>query len=88
MTNGDRQNEVSRAGAAALLRAAVAGYLLYLGVDLIRERLLGTSTLPAAAAWLCGAAFITAGVLFGWYTWRRYRSRGDADGEPSDRNQT
>ena len=62
----------------AALRAAVAVYLIYLGVSLIRDRLQGTSTLPPALAWFAGLAFLLGGAAYGWYTWRRWRSERGA----------
>ena len=94
MTNSDRNNGAPRSETAAILRFLVAGYLFYLGVSLIRDRLTGRSTLPGALVWVCGAAFIAAGILFAWFTWRRYRAgrteppaEDDAPGEdpPSSR---
>ena len=87
MTDRDRRNPDPRTGTAAVLRILVAGYLVYLGADLIRDRLLGLSSLAPALAWACGAVFIAAGLLFGWFTWRRYRAGSsapadDEGGEP------
>jgi len=90
MTDKDRQNPDPRAGTAAVLRFLVAGYLVYLGADLIRDRLLGASSLAAGTAWLCGALFIIAGLLFGVFTWRRWRAgapSGNAPDDPSDDGQ-
>ena len=91
MANGDRQTDENRAGMVLTLRAAVAGYLIYLGYGLLRDQLRGLSTLRPWLAWGCGAAFIAVGLGFGWYSWRRYRSRGgdsedsadESDGAPS-----
>ena len=80
MENRDRQPDDNRAGMTAALRFVVAGYLAYLGFGLVRDQLLGASSLPAALSWVCGAAFIAAGLGFGWYTWKRYRGRGGSDG--------
>ena len=90
MTDRDRRNTDPRAGTAALLRILVAGYLVYLGADLIRDRLLGASTLAAGTARVCGVLFIAAGVLFGVFTWRRWRAggpSGDNSDDPADKGQ-
>lgn len=65
----------------AALRAAVAVYLIYLGVSLVRDRLQGNSTLPPALAWVAGLVFLLAGAAFGWYAWRRWQSERDTAAE-------
>ena len=80
MTNPDRKSSDSRAGMTAALRLVAAGYLMYLGYELIRDHLRGVSSLSPALAWLCGIVFLTAGLLFGWYSWQRYRA-GRSSGE-------
>ena len=71
--NGSGNRGASPAG-MALLRAAVAGYLIYLGVTLIRDRLNGKSAMAPWLAWACGTVFVLAGAAFGWFAWRRYRA--------------
>ena len=81
----------ARAGSTAALRALVAGYLVYLGVTLIRNLLNGSSPLPTAAAWCAGIVFIGGGVALcsgalialradacgqAWPLWHRRRSYG------------
>ncbi len=55
----------------ALLRGLVAAYLLYLAWKLGGS---GGSDLPAAARSLIGGLFAVGAVLFGWFTWKQYRS--------------
>ena len=61
-------------GGMAMLRAAVAAYLIYLGFSLIRDMLSGASTMSPTMAWLCGMFFMLVGVVFALYAWRRFRS--------------
>ena len=61
------------------LRLAVAAYLVYLGVDLLRAYLAGGSALSAAAAWGCGLGFPIAGLAFGAYSFLRYRREKAAE---------
>ena len=88
MKDGDRRNGSPGTGAAVMMRLLVSGYLIYLGVDLIRDRISGLSTLPAGTAWASGALFIGAGLLFGALSWRNRNSGGRKPGntpdEPSD----
>ena len=63
----------TKANNLAVLRAVVAGYLIYLGYGLIRDLLRGTSTLSPAFAWAAGLGFIAAALAFGFYTWRLWR---------------
>ena len=62
-----------RESGMALLRALAAGYLLYLGVTMILDRIAGRSEMPLWLSWTCGVIFVLAGAVFGWYTWKRYR---------------
>ncbi len=55
----------------ALLRGLVAAYLLYLAWKL---GVSGGSDFPAAAQLLIGGLFAVGAVLFGWFTWRQYRT--------------
>lgn len=75
-------------GGMAILRAAVAGYLIYLGFTLIRDLLSGSSGLPPAAAWGIGAVFMLAGALFLVYAWRRFRAEQKAEAAPRDGENT
>ncbi len=55
------------------LRLAVAAYLCYLGVDMLRTFLVGASTLAPAVAWGCGLGFPAAGLGFALYSYLRWR---------------
>ena len=66
--------ERNKAGSIAALRAAVAGYLFYLGLSMIRDLLRGVSTMSPVFVWAVGLVFIAAAVAFGFYTWRRWRA--------------
>ena len=67
------------------LRLAVAGYLVYLGFDILRGHLSGASALSPLLSWLCGVGFTAAALAFAFYSWRRYRrecaSAADKSGE-------
>ena len=62
-----------RESGMALLRALAAGYLIYLGVTMILDRITGRSEMPLWLSWTCGVIFVLAGAVFGWYAWKRYR---------------
>ena len=69
----------------AVLRAAVAGYLIYLGVSMIIDHLNGTSALASWIVWTAGPVFAAAGAVFGWVTWKRYRAETEEEpAEPED----
>ena len=61
------------------LRLAVAGYLAYLGFDLLRAFLVGASTLSPTVAWSCGVGFMAAGLGFGVYSFLRWRRETAAE---------
>ena len=67
-------DERQKALSMAILRAAVAGYIIYLGVSLIRDQLTGGSTLAPWFSWVCGVLFVLAGPGFIWYSWKQYRA--------------
>ena len=71
------EQRLSRAKAAAFLRSAVAGYLIYLGYTLLRDYLRGSSTLEPWIAWAAGLGFIAAGAAFGVFVWKRYRAAAE-----------
>lgn len=75
-----KQGDLDRLRGFAVVRAAVAGYLVYLGGSLIWDLRKGSSTLPPAAAWGLGLVFIAAGLAFALYTWRRWK-KDSADAE-------
>ena len=75
MRDPDTQYDTAKRSAAAniaVLRAAVAAYLIYLGYTLIRDAITGVSTMAPALAWAAGLLFIAAAAVFGLYTWRRW----------------
>ena len=70
--NYQRKN---KANIRAALRAAVALYIIYLGWQIIAGSSADSgSSMPEWVAFLIGGGFILAAVLFGLYTWRRYRT--------------
>ena len=64
----------SKAITMAILRAAVSGYLIYLGFSMIKDHLEGNSTLAPWLTWVCGVFFILGGAAFIWYSWKQYRA--------------
>ena len=70
---GTQSAEQRRAVNFFALRLAVAGYLAYLGFDILRGHLSGASTISPLLSWLCGVGFMAAALAFGLYSWRRYR---------------
>ena len=82
MLMDDRQKALS----IAILRGAVAAYLIYLGYSLIKDQLAGNSTMAPWLSWVSGVLFILAGAGFIWYSWKRYRadSAESPDGQASD----
>lgn len=76
MSNKSKEYNVirkNRANVSAVLRGAVACYLLYLGVQIAMSAGKDPS-FPVWAAWVLGGFFCLAGAAFGVYTWRRYRA--------------
>ncbi len=57
----------------AVLRAAVAVYLIYLGASIILDYLSGSSTLASWLVWIIGPLFVLGGAAFGILTWKRWR---------------
>ena len=74
-------NQLNRLRGFAIVRAVVAGYLVYLGGSLIYDYLGGSSTMSPVAAWGLGLLFIAAGAGFGVYTWRRWRAEENTEGD-------
>ncbi len=66
----------------ATLRAVVAAYLVYLGGSIVFDMLRGRSTLSPAFAWISGLFFVAVGLLFGLYTWRRWKADAEAARSP------
>ncbi len=64
----------ARAGTAATARAAVALYVIWLGVRIIRSVSDGSSSMSPVLAWFAGLIFITASLAFAFYTWKRWRA--------------
>ena len=65
--------EYSKAVNRAVLRGAIAGYLVYLGGSLIYDLIQGTSSLSPVLGWIVGPLFMIGGAAFGLYTWRRWK---------------
>ena len=72
----------NKASSMVVLRAAVCGYLIYLGITLIMEQLNGTSTMQPGIAWAAGVVFVAAGALFAIYSFQRYRA--ETKGTPEE----
>ena len=68
----------AKAGTSATLRAVVALYLLYLGYQLLRSAAAGSGEFPAWAGWTFGMFFLLAGLGFGVYIWKRWRTDVEA----------
>ena len=64
----------SKAVNRAVLRGAVAGYLVYLGGSLIYDQVRGTSSLSPVLGWIVGPLFMIAGAAFGLLTWNRWKT--------------
>ena len=62
----------AKAGTAATFRAVVAVYIIYLGYNILRSTIDGSSTLPPWVGWTVGIFFIAAALGFGYYIWRRW----------------
>lgn len=86
----DKGSERSRTKAInmSILRAVVAGYLIYLGGSLINDLLRGNSGLSPAVGWTVGLLFCISGAAFLWYSWRRWKqaeaAAAEADEEDSE----
>lgn len=68
----------SKAGTAATARAAVALYVIWLGVKIIRGVIEGDTTMSPAVGWTAGIVFIAASLAFGFYIWKRWRADMEA----------
>ncbi|WP_143162414.1 hypothetical protein [Sporobacter termitidis] len=62
----------SRAWAGLALRAAVAGYLIYLAVKIVSGMMEG-GPVPSWGAWGIAAAFAAVAVCFCVYAWKAFR---------------
>jgi hypothetical protein len=68
----------ARAGTAATFRAAVALYFLYLAWQIVRGVMDGTSSMSPVIGWIAGLGFVAAALVFGFYTWKRWRADVEA----------
>ncbi len=83
--NGSRVPEPrGRESGMALLRALVAGYVIYLGVTMILDRIAGRSEMPLWLSWTCGVFFVLVGAGFGWYTLKMCREETANDGRTAE----
>ena len=75
MDDRKKQSETVRARESSftVVRAVVAGYLVYLGISLLRGTTDGGTAMPLRLKWFFSLLFIVAGLLFAVYTWRRWR---------------
>ena len=63
----------ARSGSFAVLRAAIAAYLIWLGYGIVRDALTGAQGQVPLWVLLFGILFIIIGAAFAVYAWRRYR---------------
>ena len=63
----------ARAGTGATLRALVAGYLVYLAWQILRNVRAGETTMTPAVAYAAAAFFLLAAAAFAVYLIRRWR---------------
>lgn len=68
----------ARAGTSATLRALVAGYLIYLAWQILRNVRSGETTMPPAAGYAAAGLFLLAAVAFAVYLIRRWRIEVEA----------
>ncbi|MBQ5523400.1 MAG: hypothetical protein IIT86_11435 [Oscillospiraceae bacterium] len=75
MDDRKKQSETIRARESSftVVRAVVAGYLVYLGFSLLRGTMDGGTAMPLRLKWFFSLLFIVAGLLFAVYTLRRWR---------------
>ncbi len=90
MDDRKKQTEAvrTRESSFTVVRAVVAGYLVYLGFSLLRGTTDGGTAMPLRLKWFFSLLFIAGGVLFAVYTWRRWRrfstgqEQSEADEDP------
>ena len=70
----------NRASSMMVIRLVICAYLIYLGGSLIHDQQSGVSTIAPWLSWTSGILFIAAGLLYGWFSWKRYR--GDTADRP------
>lgn len=68
----------ARAGTSAALRALVAGYLVYLAWQILRNVRSGETTMTPAVAYAASALFLLAAAAFAVYLIRRWRIEMEA----------
>ena len=68
----------ARAGSSAVLRALVAGYLVYLAWQILRNVRSGETTMTPAVAYAASAFFLLAAAAFAAYLIRRWRIETEA----------
>ena len=73
----------AKAGSSAVLRALVAGYLLYLAWQILQGVRSGESSMPPVVGYLAAAFFALAAAAFGVYLFRRWRAETEAARIPS-----
>lgn len=62
-----------RAFTGLALRAAVAGYMVYLAWKIFTNMLGGSSAIPLWAVWLICIVFAAVAVIFCVYSWKAFR---------------
>ncbi len=68
----------ARASTGAMLRALVAGYLLYLAWQIVKGTRSGESSMNPAIAYAAAAFFVLAAIAFVVYLIRRWRTDVEA----------
>ena len=68
----------ARAGTRAALRALVAGYLVYLAWQILRNVRSGETTMTPAVGYAAAAFFLLAAAAFAVYLIRRWRIETEA----------
>ena len=74
----------ARAGTAAIFRALISVYIIYLAWSILRGVLDGSSPIPVWAGWLAAIVFTAAAAAFGVYTWKTWRRDLEAARLPED----
>ena len=68
----------ARAGTSAILRALVAGYLVYLAWQILQNVRSGATSMKPAVAYAAAGFFLLAAVAFAVYLIRRWRIEVEA----------
>ena len=74
----------ARAINTGVLRAVIAGYLVYLGVTILRDQLAQAGELPPVLGWTAGLLFAAGGAIFARFSWRRFRADLEAARLPEE----